>query len=173
VRALQRDVAQAFSHGDGQALQRDDAPALPHGNAPASQRDYAQVPSPDNAAASLRDDAPASQRANAPASPRESATAVRRGNAAAQRRDDVSTQQREAVDLLLNDIKPLRDNGVKKRLRDERPHTSIYLHPDTFDLIKIIAIKERVKSHDILVEGVRMAIEARGYDFDKVNRGGE
>ena len=173
AKGLQRDVVQAFEPDDATtstpdsapALQPDDASALPTDNAVTSQRLDASASPRENAAPLPRDNVPASQRGNG--------ATGRRRNAEAAPRENAVPSPSDAVGALLNDLKPLKDDGVKRRMRDERPHTSIYLHPEVMALIKIISIKERVKAHDIYVEGVRRALEARGYDFDKLNRGGD
>ncbi len=81
-------------------------------------------------------------------------------------RDPVKPTSQDAV------ITGRRDDGMKLRVRRELPHVSVYAHPDVFDTVKLIAIKQRCKAHDIYIEGLRTVMAKYGYDFDEINRGG-
>jgi hypothetical protein len=49
--------------------------------------------------------------------------------------------------------------------RKKRPgivHTSVYLPEAVHEALRVAAFKERVKIHDILLEGIEMALRKRG-----------
>ena len=52
------------------------------------------------------------------------------------------------------------------RKKTERPsivHTSLYLPEPLYELLRKIAFEERVKIHDVVLEGVDLALWRRGY----------
>jgi hypothetical protein len=54
---------------------------------------------------------------------------------------------------------------TKPTARSGRPgivHTSVYLPRDLYEVLREAAFKERVKIHDIVLEGIEMALRKRG-----------
>jgi hypothetical protein len=52
------------------------------------------------------------------------------------------------------------------RKQSERPaivHTSIYLPESVYEALRKIAFDERVKIHDLVLEGIGAALRGRGY----------
>jgi hypothetical protein len=52
------------------------------------------------------------------------------------------------------------------RKQTERPaivHTSIYLPEPVYEALRKIAFEERVKIHDLVLEGISVALRSRGY----------
>jgi hypothetical protein len=50
--------------------------------------------------------------------------------------------------------------------RKQRPdivHSSVYLPEPVYEALREAAFKERVKIHDLVVEGIGMALKRRGY----------
>ena len=122
------------------------------------------------------------------------------GIAATRPRDDVTTLQRGNMDLgqieevsertaaLDTDSKPnpkprgnvttrkrgnVTPEGLKIRQRIEKPHVSLYAHPRVLKKLREIAAVEDCKPHDLYVEGLRMVLKSYGYDYDKLEKGGE
>jgi uncharacterized protein YqfA (UPF0365 family) len=55
---------------------------------------------------------------------------------------------------------------AKSLARRERPkivHTSVYLPEAVHEALREAAFKERVKIHDIIMEGIGLALRRRGY----------
>jgi hypothetical protein len=55
---------------------------------------------------------------------------------------------------------------VRPKRRLPRPgivHTSVYLPTAVHDALRSAAFRERVKIHDIVIEGVKMALGKRGW----------
>jgi hypothetical protein len=52
------------------------------------------------------------------------------------------------------------------RKQTERPsivHTSLYLPEPVYEALRKIAFEERVKIHDVVLEGIDLALRRRGY----------
>jgi hypothetical protein len=52
------------------------------------------------------------------------------------------------------------------RKQTERPsivHTSLYLPEPVYEALRKIAFEERVKIHDVVLEGIDIALRRRGY----------
>ena len=52
------------------------------------------------------------------------------------------------------------------RKQTERPsivHTSLYLPEPVYEALRKIAFEERVKIHDVVLEGIDLALRPRGY----------
>jgi hypothetical protein len=52
------------------------------------------------------------------------------------------------------------------RKQIERPsivHTSLYLPEPVYEALRKIAFEERLKIHDVLLEGIDLALRRRGY----------
>jgi len=47
--------------------------------------------------------------------------------------------------------------------RPEIVHSSVYLHRAVYEVLREAAFKERVKIHDIVLEGIGAALKRRGY----------
>ena len=47
--------------------------------------------------------------------------------------------------------------------RSEIKHTSIYLPEAAYEALRQVAFDERCKIHDLLIEGVELALKKRGY----------
>jgi hypothetical protein len=47
--------------------------------------------------------------------------------------------------------------------RPEIVHTSLYLPEPLYEALREAAFKERLKIHDIVLEGIRMALRKRGW----------
>ena len=56
----------------------------------------------------------------------------------------------------------LEDRPVAKA-RPDVQHTSVYIPRAAYERLREIAFAERVKIHDLLMEGVDLAIERRGH----------
>jgi hypothetical protein len=66
-----------------------------------------------------------------------------------------------------------RRGGLKRSKAKEAPagrkprpdivHSSVYLPEPVYEALREAAFKERVKIHDIVVEGIGMALKRRGY----------
>ena len=52
---------------------------------------------------------------------------------------------------------------VGRRARPDIVHTSVYLHDAVYEALRRIAFDERCKIHDLLMEGVELALKKRGY----------
>jgi hypothetical protein len=52
---------------------------------------------------------------------------------------------------------------VGRRPRPDIVHTSVYLPEATYEALRQVAFKERCKIHDLLMEGVELALKKRGY----------
>ena len=50
-----------------------------------------------------------------------------------------------------------------RRPRPDIVHSSVYLPEAVYEAVREAAFKERVKIHDIVVEGIGMALKRRGY----------
>jgi hypothetical protein len=61
---------------------------------------------------------------------------------------------------------PVSGNRPEKPLgRSRRPgivHTSVYLPEAVHEALRLAAFRERVKIHDIVLEGIEMALRKRG-----------
>lgn len=51
-------------------------------------------------------------------------------------------------------------------------HSSIYLHPAVHEALRKIAYEERVKIHDVVMEGIDAALRRRGYPSVEALRAG-
>jgi hypothetical protein len=52
------------------------------------------------------------------------------------------------------------------RIQAERPsivHTSLYLPEPVYEALRKIAFEERLKIHDVVLEGIDLALRRRGY----------
>ena len=52
------------------------------------------------------------------------------------------------------------------RKQAERPsivHTSLYLPEPVYEVLREIAFEERLKIHDVVLEGIDLALRRRGY----------
>jgi hypothetical protein len=142
----------------------------------------AQTPSPDNVVtASLETGTTTSQDGVIQASQENVVTSSSDAVMSLSHEAGTTTSVDNVVALSRNPVKPAsqdavitgrRDDGMKLRVRRELPHVSVYAHPDVFDTVKLIAIKQRCKAHDIYIEGLRTVMAKYGYDFDEINRGG-
>lgn len=62
-------------------------------------------------------------------------------------------------------------HGFKKRkARVEKPHQSVYAHPDVFRELRKIAAAEDKKPQELYREGLREVFRRRGLDFDALDR---
>jgi hypothetical protein len=61
--------------------------------------------------------------------------------------------------------------GFRVRTRIEKPHVSLYAHPKVLDTVREIARAEGRKAHDIYIDGLKLILAQRGFDFDRLNRG--
>ena len=55
------------------------------------------------------------------------------------------------------------------RTQTERPsivRTSLYLPEPVYEALRKIAFEERLKIHDVVLEGIDLALRRRGYPFD-------
>jgi hypothetical protein len=55
---------------------------------------------------------------------------------------------------------------VAARKQTERPsivHTSLYLPEPVYEALRKIAFEERLKIHDVVLEGIDLALRRRGY----------
>jgi hypothetical protein len=69
-------------------------------------------------------------------------------------------------------VKPVR-GGLKRPKAPEAPagrqprpdivHSSVYLPEAVYEALREVAFKERVKIHDIVLEGIGAALKRRGY----------
>ena len=50
-----------------------------------------------------------------------------------------------------------------RRPRPEIVHTSVYLHEAVYEALRRVAFDERCKIHDLVIEGVELALKKRGY----------
>lgn len=50
-----------------------------------------------------------------------------------------------------------------KSPRPQTVHSSVYLPPAVYEALREVAFKERLKIHDIVVEGIGLALRKRGY----------
>ena len=78
-------------------------------------------------------------------------------------RAHVSTSSKRAPDV------PKGFNVRPRRV--EKPHQSVYAHPQVFKVLRQIASQEDIKPQDLYREGLRAVLKARGYDFDKLDKG--
>jgi hypothetical protein len=56
--------------------------------------------------------------------------------------------------------------GAARRRQTERPsivHTSLYLPEPVYEALRKIAFEERLKIHDVVLEGIDLALRRRGY----------
>ena len=67
-------------------------------------------------------------------------------------------------------------SGTRKRIKaisaarrqPERPsivHSSLYLPEPVYEALRKIAFDERVKIHDLVLEGIDLALQRRGYPY--------
>ena len=59
--------------------------------------------------------------------------------------------------------KPAASGSTPAAQKVEVVHSSLYLHPAVYEALREIAYKERVKIHDVVVEGIDAALRRRGY----------
>jgi hypothetical protein len=62
------------------------------------------------------------------------------------------------------------------RKQTERPsivHSSLYLPEPVYEALRKIAFDERVKIHDVVLEGIDLALRRRGYPSVKNLKGGK
>lgn len=52
---------------------------------------------------------------------------------------------------------------VARKPRPDVQHTSVYIPRGAYERLREIAFAERIKIHDLLMEGVDLAIEKRGH----------
>ena len=50
-----------------------------------------------------------------------------------------------------------------RRPRSDIKHTSVYLPEAAYEALRQVAFDERCKIHDLLMEGVELALKKRGY----------
>lgn len=136
------------------------------GNVETASSDVVESLSHEAGTTTSQDNVVALSRETGKASSRETVKPSSRGTGKPSSRDPVKPTSQDAV------ITGRRDDGMKLRVRRELPHVSVYAHPDVFDTVKLIAIKQRCKAHDIYIEGLRTVMAKYGYDFDEINRGG-
>lgn len=55
----------------------------------------------------------------------------------------------------------------------ETVHSSLYLHPAVYDALREIAYNERLKIHDLVVEGIDAMLRKRGYPSVAALKGGK
>ncbi len=68
-----------------------------------------------------------------------------------------------------------RDTGGA-RSPSERPsivHSSLYLPEPVYEALRKIAFEERVKIHDVVLEGIDLALRRRGYPLVESHRAGK
>lgn len=66
---------------------------------------------------------------------------------------------------------PVPPHGFKTRKsRIEKPHQSVYAHPDVFRELRKIAAAEDKKPQELYREGLREVFRRRGLDFDALDR---
>jgi hypothetical protein len=59
------------------------------------------------------------------------------------------------------------------RTQTERPsivHTSLYLPEPVYEALRKIAFEERLKIHDVVLEGIDLALRRRGYAWPRGRR---
>jgi len=54
-----------------------------------------------------------------------------------------------------------------RRPRPDIVHTSVYLPEVTYEVLRQVAFDERCKIHDIVLEGVGLALKKRGYPANR------
>jgi hypothetical protein len=62
-------------------------------------------------------------------------------------------------------LPPTSSSAAKPQGRQPRPgivHSSLYLPMATHDALREVAFRERIKIHDIVLEGIEMALRKRG-----------
>src|SRR5262249_4779978 len=64
--------------------------------------------------------------------------------------------------------RPARSSGVPRQPAGRRPkpdivHTSVYLPEAVYEALREAAFKERCKIHDLIMQGIGMALRKRGY----------
>ena len=68
------------------------------------------------------------------------------------------------------------DTPGTARTKTERPsivHSSLYLPEPVYEALRRIAFEERVKIHDVVLEGIDLALRGRGYRSVMNLRGGK
>jgi len=61
---------------------------------------------------------------------------------------------------------PTHAGATATRKQTERPsivHTSLYLPEPVYEALRKIAFEERLKIHDVVLEGIDLALRRRGY----------
>ena len=56
--------------------------------------------------------------------------------------------------------------GAARKQTERRPsivHTSLYLPEPVYEALRKIAFEERLKIHDVVLEGIDLALRRRGY----------
>jgi hypothetical protein len=95
-----------------------------------------------------------------------------REHAATLSRENVSAQSREPADTLTHEHAATPPKGFNvRKARVEKPHQSIYAHPEVFRAIRQIAAAEDTKPQDLYREALRLMLAKRGLDFDKLDAG--
>lgn len=59
--------------------------------------------------------------------------------------------------------KPAASGSAPAAQKAEVVHSSLYLHPAVYEALREIAYKERVKIHDVVLQGIDAALRRRGY----------
>jgi hypothetical protein len=56
---------------------------------------------------------------------------------------------------------------VGRRPRPDIVHTSVYLPEATYEALRRIAFDERCRIHDLMIEGIGLALKKRGYSTNR------
>lgn len=104
-------------------------------------------------------------------SPNDHADTLAREPVATLSREHATTPPREHVRTRLQETEAAPKGFNVRRARIEKPHQSIYAHPDVFRVIRQIAATEDVKPQDLYREALRLMLAKRGLDFDQLDAG--
>ena len=64
-----------------------------------------------------------------------------------------------------------RSKRRRRRGPDDPIRTSVYLPVEVYEAIRTIAFQERRKKHDIVMEGIGLALSSRGYSLESFKLG--
>jgi hypothetical protein len=56
---------------------------------------------------------------------------------------------------------------VGRKPRPDIVHTSVYLPEVTYEALRQIAFDERCRIHDLMIEGIGLALKKRGYSTNR------
>jgi len=56
---------------------------------------------------------------------------------------------------------------IGRRPRPDIVHTSVYLPEATYEALRQIAFDERCRIHDLMIEGIGLALKKRGYSSNR------